>query len=55
MRARLNCIRHLLSMIPYKDVIPKAVKLGPRPPADTHYVRPPRDRHIVVPDYYADR
>ncbi len=54
-RARLNCIRHILSTIPYKDVIPKATKLGPRPPADTHYIRPPRDRHIVLPDLYAKR
>lgn len=54
-RARLNCIRHLLSLIPYEDVIPKALELSPRPPADEHYVRPPRERHSVVPDYYAGR
>lgn len=54
MRARLNCIRHLLSMIPYEDVIPKKLHLPPRPPADRDYVRPPRDRHIVVQDYYAE-
>ena len=54
MRARLNCIRRLLSLIPYEDVIPKAMELPPRPPPDVHYVRPPRERHIVVPDYYAE-
>ncbi|NWF68562.1 MAG: polyphosphate kinase 2 [Chloroflexi bacterium] len=53
-RARLNCIRHLLSMIPYEDVVPKKIELPPRPPADQHYTRPPRDRHIVIPDYYSD-
>ncbi|NWG17721.1 MAG: polyphosphate kinase 2 [Chloroflexi bacterium] len=53
-RARLNCIRHILHMIPYEDVIPKVISLPPRPPADQHYMRPPRDQHIVVQDYYAD-
>ena len=32
-RARLNCIHHLLSMIPYEDVVPKPFKLPPRKPA----------------------
>jgi hypothetical protein len=54
-RARLNGIRHLLSMIPYKDVTPELVELTPRPPEDTHYERPPRDAHIIVPEYYGDR
>lgn len=53
-RARLNGIRHLLSMIPYEDVIPRAFELPPRPPADRHYLRPPRDLHLVVEDYYAE-
>ncbi len=51
-RARLNCIRHLLDSIPYEDVVPKRVKLPPRPPADAHYVRPPRHRHLWVDNYY---
>lgn len=29
-RARLNCMSHLLSQIPYKDVLPKKVELGKR-------------------------
>jgi polyphosphate kinase 2 len=29
-RARLNCISHLLSLIPYKDLTPKPIKLPPR-------------------------
>lgn len=53
-RARLNCIRHLLSLIEYEDVTPEPYKLPPRPPEDSNYVRPPRESHIVVPDYYAD-
>jgi polyphosphate kinase 2 len=51
-RARLNCIRHILSMIPYEDVTPPPIDLPPRPPADEHYVRPPRYSHLIVPDYY---
>ena len=54
-RARLNCIQHILSMIPYEDVIPKKVKLSPRPPDDKDYVRPPMDAHIYLPDLYADK
>jgi polyphosphate kinase 2 len=53
-RSRLNCMRHLLSMIPYKDVTPGLIELPKRPPEDENYVRPPREAHIVVPDYYAD-
>lgn len=53
-RARLNCMRHLLSMIPYEDVTPGLIELPKRPPEDENYVRPPREAHIVVPDYYAD-
>ncbi len=54
-RARVNLIRHLLSMISYEDAIPAAAPLEPRPPDDVNYVRPPRGSHIVVPDYYADK
>ena len=45
-RARLNCITHLLSMIPYEDVIPPPLELPPRQ-ADEGYVRPPIDRPDV--------
>jgi polyphosphate kinase len=39
-RARLNCIAHLLSAVPYEDVMPDPPSLPPR--ADTHqYERPP--------------
>lgn len=53
-RARLNCIRHILSMIPYEDVTPEPIELSPRPPADEHYLRPPRERHMIIPDCYCD-
>lgn len=52
-RAHLNCIRHLLDMFPYQDVMPEPVKLDHRPPADEAYVRPPRDSHFIIKDYYA--
>jgi polyphosphate kinase 2 (PPK2 family) len=39
-RARLNCIAHLLSCIPYEDTTPDEIVLPPRQ-EDTGYVRPP--------------
>lgn len=50
-KARLNCISHLLSMIPYKDITPKAIKLPPRQ-NDTGYVRPPLSDQTFVPEKY---
>lgn len=54
LRARLNCIRHILEQVPYEDVLPEPVRLAPRPKPDVHYLRPPRHAHLIVPDYYAD-
>jgi polyphosphate kinase len=51
-RARLNCIAHLLSLIPYRDVAQQKIVLPPRPP-DSGYVRPPRDLYRYVPDHAA--
>ncbi|HXR10693.1 MAG TPA: polyphosphate kinase 2 [Gaiellaceae bacterium] len=51
-RARLNCIHHLLSLVPYEDVLETPLKLPPRP-AESDYVRPPRDLFHYVPDYTA--
>ena len=50
-RARLNCIHHLLSLIPYKDLTPPRIKL---PPRNTHvrYVRPPISEQTFVPKVY---
>jgi polyphosphate kinase 2 len=53
-RARLNGVRHILSMIPFEDVTPVPIELPPRAPADRNYVRPPRQSHLIVPDKYAD-
>jgi polyphosphate kinase 2 (PPK2 family) len=50
-RARLNMIHHLLSMIPYEDVLPKALELPPRPP-DKGYVRPPIESQTFIPEIF---
>lgn len=50
-RARLNCISHLLSMIPYADLTPEKIKLPPRQ-KDTGYVRPPLSDQTFVPEKY---
>ena len=49
--ARLNCITHLLSMIPYKDLTPIPPKLPPRPESGS-YVRPPLDEQTFVPEIW---
>jgi polyphosphate kinase 2 len=51
LRARLNCIGHILDQINYHDVLPKPLKLPPRS-ADARYQRPPRDQHAIVPDRF---
>jgi len=48
--ARLNCIRHLLSMIPYKDLTPDQIKLPGR--EKSNYVRPPISDQTFVPQVY---
>lgn len=50
-RARLNCIRHLLSMIPYEDLTPESIKLPPRQD-EAGYVRPPITDQTFVPELY---
>ncbi len=50
-KARLNCIRHLLSRIPYEDLTPEPIVLPPRQ-KDDGYVRPPMTDQTFVPDYY---
>ena len=49
--ARLNCIRHLLSQVPYKDVVHEDVVL-PERQHNPDYVRHPVPDEIIVPDYY---
>ena len=50
-RARLNCISHLLSVIPYKDLTPEPIKLPPRQ-ENISYVRPPMNEQTFVPEVY---
>lgn len=51
MCARLNVIRHLLSLIPYEDLTPEPIVLPPRQP-DQGYVRPPISDQTFVPEVY---
>ncbi|MCB1761893.1 MAG: polyphosphate kinase 2 [Gammaproteobacteria bacterium] len=52
--ARLNCIRHLLNMIPYEDVTPENITL-PELKRDTGYVRPPIQEQTFVEDWYSSQ
>jgi len=49
-RARLNCIKHLLSTIPYKELPREKIKLKERQPPDG-YVEPQWRRHVVPAVY----
>lgn len=49
--ARLNCISHLLSMIPYKDLTSDPISLPPRQ-QEMDYVRPPMSMQTFVPDVF---
>ena len=51
-RARLNCISHLLSKIPYVDMTPEPLELPPRKEAPKDYVRPPINEQFFVPQLY---
>jgi polyphosphate kinase len=50
-RARLNCIAHLLTQVPYERVHEPMLKLPERERSD--YERPPRDLYRYVPDHAA--
>jgi len=50
-RARLNCISHLLSLLPYKDLTPKPIELPPRQ-KEIGYIRPPITKQTFVPEIY---
>jgi polyphosphate kinase 2 len=50
--ARLNCISHLLSLIPYEDLTPEPIKL-PKREEGVGYVRPPMSDQTFVPDEYS--
>jgi polyphosphate kinase len=49
--ARLNCIHHLLSLIPYEDLTPEPINLPPRQ-QEGGYVRPPITDQTFVPELY---
>ena len=49
--ARLNCITHLLSLIPYKDLTPEPPDLPPRPDAGA-YIRPPLEDQNFIPELW---
>ena len=50
-RARLNCINHLLSLIPYEDIPPEPIGLPPRQ-KEVGYVRPPIEDQNFVPEVF---
>jgi polyphosphate kinase 2 len=50
-RARLNCIHHLLSLVPYRDLTPEPIKL-PKRQKPGGYVRPPITDQTFVPEVY---
>ena len=50
-RARLNCISHILSQIPYENILPPAIELPSRRQSGG-YIRPPIDQQTFVPERY---
>ena len=52
--ARLNCIRHLLSLFEYEPVVVRPRDL-PELQADEGYQRPDLDSQRWIPDFYGDR
>ncbi len=49
--ARLNCIHHLLGLIPYRDLTPETPALPPRGESD-HHPRPPVSGQRFIPEPY---
>jgi polyphosphate kinase len=52
--SRLNCINHLLSMIPYEHIPSGPIVLPPRR-ENPAYVRPPISEQTFVPDRYSQK
>ncbi len=50
-RARLNCISHIVDMIPYEDILPDPIDLPTRKEG-TAYIRPPINEQTFVPEIY---
>ena len=51
-RARLNVIKHLLSLVPYEEIPAQPVVLPPRPRPRRGYMRPPKSDQTYVPSEY---
>ena len=51
LKARLNCIHHLLSLIPYHEIQQEEIQL-PVKQSDVGYVRPPVTDQTFVPEVY---
>jgi hypothetical protein len=51
-KGRLNCIRHLLSQVPFTDLPYKPIELPERVHHD-NYARAPVPPEMIVPDHYA--
>ena len=49
--ARLNCMRHLLGLIPYEDLTPEPISL-PKRKSGEDYQRPPSDIQKFIPEHY---
>ncbi|MCA9997127.1 MAG: hypothetical protein KDE56_15320, partial [Anaerolineales bacterium] len=49
-KARLNCMHHILSQIPYEDVLPEPVMLPEM--EQMPYIRPPMEEQTFVPQIY---
>ena len=50
-RARLNCIHHLLSLVPYEDIKYEKLTLPPQQ-SEKGYIRPPLSDQTFVPEVY---
>ena len=50
-RARLNCLHHVLSKVPYEDMTPPAIEMPVRP-EQGDYKRPPFNEQFFVPNHY---
>jgi polyphosphate kinase 2 len=49
-RARLNCLAHFLSCVPYEDLTPDPLEMPKRRKDDDDYVRPPMAEQRFVPN-----
>ncbi len=50
-KARLNCIAHLITVVPYEKTKYKKIQLPPLP-SKNEYSRPPVDKQTFVPEKY---